>query len=152
MPIPPPHPRSAIGSRQDRTKTTSSTFEPLAAQTSNARIRRPPRNRSLTTPSRLLWEQQIQNAVSEASATSSAINQSTPSGLSWDTSLAVSQAPSLENQSIQQQAWPLSGDPQRPGGDIAAFSVEPATPVYEGGDSAARNLGFDEQLHTEDMR
>ncbi|KAI9685273.1 MAG: hypothetical protein M1822_004646 [Bathelium mastoideum] len=152
MPPPPHLSRSAIDSRHDRTRTSSSTFDPLAAQTASARIRRPPRNRSLTTPSRLLWEQQLQNVVSEASATTpSSITQNTSSAFSWDPSLAVSQAPSIDGQSISQPSWPLPEDSQRPSGDIPAFSVETASSVYEGSDPSTRNLGFDEQLHTEDM-
>ena len=153
MPPPPPLSRSAIGSRQNRTRTTSSTFDPLAAQTGGARIRRPPRNRSFTTPTRLLWEQQLQHVVSETNA---APTTTTPVSSSpefpWDPTLTLSQAQSLEGQAVQQQSWSLSGTPQSSGVDISTFPVETAPQVYEGGDTAARNLGFDEQLNTEDMR
>ena len=148
----PPLPRSAIGSHRDRTRTASSAFDPLTAQTSNARIRRPPRNRSLTTPSRLLWEQQLQHIVSGATANPAITTEGSPSNFSWDPSLAVSQAQPLERQPIPQQPWSLSGNPQSSGVDVPAFSIETAPPGYEGGDSAARSLGFDEQINTEDMR
>ncbi|KAF2237437.1 hypothetical protein EV356DRAFT_16249 [Viridothelium virens] len=123
------------------------------AQTSNARIRRPPRNRSLTTPTRLLLEQQLQHAVSEASAASAATPQGTSAAtFSWDPSLTVSQAQSLESQPVPPQAWSLSaGNPQSSGVDVPTFSVETAPPVFEGSESGARSLGFDDQLNTEDM-
>jgi hypothetical protein len=144
-------PKSAIGSHRDRTRTTSSALEPLAAQTSNARIRRPPRNRSLTTPSRLLWEQQIQHVVSQAAANSATTTENQPPDFSWNPSLAPSREQSLENRPATQQHWSLSGTPQTSGVDIPAFSVE-AAPPYQGGDSVTRNLVFDEPLNTEDMR
>ncbi|KAI9697866.1 MAG: hypothetical protein M1820_007653 [Bogoriella megaspora] len=148
----PPQSRSAIGSQRNRTKTTSSAFDPLAAQTSNARIRRPPRNRSLTTPSRLLWEQQLQHVVSEGSAPPVASTENAAlNDFSWDPSLAVTQGQSLENQPAPHQPWPLSETPQASGVDLPTYSVDTASSIYQGSHTTNQNLGFDDQINTEDM-